>query len=780
VELAWFLSAGLPLWLVALLVFRQHELAELEALDLAELRREKQATGAGEALFRSEGGDALAMQVARLRLAWMQTWWVPVIGLLSGAYLLGIGLWRAMLIQRLGLWGGAWPHPAEPAACLLTLALVMLALFILSRYAAGMGRVPEWRLLRACGSFTLANALAAAGLAIAFALQIYQGSALWERGVAMVIPILMAVLGFEMLVNFVADYYRPRVPGVERRASLDSRLLALISEPGGIAQSLAEALNYQFGFRVSHTWFYQLLQRTLVPLVGVGAAALWLLSSVLVVWPNERAIIQRFGAQRDPTHPLGPGLYFKWPAPFERAHKYNVDQIQQFYVGFRTGDQPLEEPNQRAHAATVELWTDPKHSGREHFDFLISPTPGSQTESHAATQGAMNAPPAGPIGAPVHLVRLEAYVQHRVDAQNLAAYTRNAVDSEAMLRAIAWDEISRFAASTHVDALLGEAQEPGAHALRTRLNERARAVGLGLEVVRVGFAKIHPEKTVAEAFRRVVTAQLEKVAEIRKARVSENEQLSQAAGERTRAQALLDAIRAVRDWEGALSRAEADLRGAPGRVPEEALRQMDVLHEVFQAQVEAQWELRSATRRRQEIDSEFELGLGRTVAQRERAREEAAAAQRAVEATAERAEAAMRPLRESLGAAWSAPVAEALLAHKRAEVGLAFWNARLESILTGLEGDAAVMLARARTTRWQRELAAESAVARLRNERSAYEAAPVVFQQRSYMQRLADGIKDARKIFLAFRPGERVIRIDFDAKDQGQLDLTEIPAKMNP
>src|SRR5690606_7562661 len=140
-------------------------------------------------------------------------------------------------------------------------------------------------------------------------------------------PILMVILGLETLLNFLLDVYRPRSPGTEPRAAFDSRLLGLISEPGGIAHSLQEAINYQFGCQVSQTWFYQLMERTLAPLVLVGVLAVWLLTCLVVVQPYERVIIERFGRQLDPGNPLGPGLHFKWPAPFELARRFNTGQL---------------------------------------------------------------------------------------------------------------------------------------------------------------------------------------------------------------------------------------------------------------------------------------------------------------------------------------------------------------------------------------------------------------------------------------------------------------------
>jgi len=54
-QLGWYLLGGLPLWFITLLVFRQNELAALEKLDLEELRREKEASGGGEAIFDQAG-----------------------------------------------------------------------------------------------------------------------------------------------------------------------------------------------------------------------------------------------------------------------------------------------------------------------------------------------------------------------------------------------------------------------------------------------------------------------------------------------------------------------------------------------------------------------------------------------------------------------------------------------------------------------------------------------------------------------------------------------------
>ena len=264
--LAWFMAAGIPLWFVSLLVFRQRELAALETLDLEELRREKQAVGAAEGMFDQEGGTGLGFRVAEARLHWMQRWLVPAVSLFHVAFLSasGLFLWAQLRRELPPL------NPGNLPISMVILAVIMLVFFLVSRYASGMGRESQRQLLRACGSYTLGNTLVALAVIVSLGIYKYAEVAAVEHAVAYALCALMIALAVETLFSFVLEIYRPRMHGADPRASFDSRLLALISEPGGIASTIAEAMNYQFGFEVSQTWFYQLLQRTFVPLLGSG------------------------------------------------------------------------------------------------------------------------------------------------------------------------------------------------------------------------------------------------------------------------------------------------------------------------------------------------------------------------------------------------------------------------------------------------------------------------------------------------------------------------------
>lgn len=777
--LSLYLAGGIPIWFIALLVFRQHELAALEALDLEELRRERQAAGGGEGMFDERGAGGLGFLVAQTRLEWMQRWLVPVFGLLAAGYLIVAGIVSWVVFSRRD--EVDWPGLANIEIGLVLSALLMLFLFFFARYASGMARVAAWQLLRGGGAYMLGNAVAALAVIVGLGAYLYQGITSWERVITYAIPVLMVVLGAETLINFLLDIYRPRTPGTEPRACFDSRLLGLIAEPGGIAHSLAEAINYQFGFQVSHTWFYQLLHRAFVPLVFAGALTVWLLSCFVVVQPYERAIIERFGRQVDPAHPLEPGLHFKWPAPIDICRKYNTDQLHEFYVGFRIGDQPKPDERQDPSKSVVELWTDRKHSGREHFDFVISPTPRSSKEPSGRERPGPDLDTGGEPGADEraaeHLVRMQIVVQYKIRPSGLVDFTQQVEDPHAALRVIAWNEIGRFAASSYIDQLMGELRSSGSQILRDRISRRAEELKLGVDLKYIGILQVHPETSVAETFRRVVTAQQEKIAEIRKARVAENQILSRVAGDKRKAIALAHALDQVQMNAELRSELDRKLRER-GDVDYPQDRRLEALKPQMTALLEAQWRLELGRQELERIGEDLELGLGGSLWDQERA-EQAVRASTAVLHEAEAAwEVAVAPVRAELLKTYDAEAAEAWLARAGVEIALGFWNQRLEEHLSGLEGEAAVTLAKAQARRWELEMRAAGEVALLQNERYAYAAAPDVYKARSYLQVLVNGIVDARKYFLAFDPGDRTLHLRIEAQTQAQPDILDIPTNL--
>ncbi len=777
-QLGWYLLGGVPLWFVTLLVFRQHELAALEKLDLEELRREKRASGGGEAIFDEEGGAGLGFMVAETRLRWMERWLIPAFGLVSVAYLVGFGLWRWAVLE-LGIREPGWPALGNAPLAMVALAVLMLFLFLFARYASGMGRVPEWQLLRGCGSYALGNAVAAMALIVCLGVHLYVGADSWEHVLAYVNPWVMILLGVETFLNFVLDIYRPRTPGAVPRACFDSRILGLVSEPGGIARTLAEAINYQFGFEVSQTWFYRLLQKWAPWLVVVGVVSLWLLSCLVVVQPHERAIVERFGRQLNAETPYGPGLHWKLPSPVDRTRKYNTGQLYQIYIGAKT---EAEEPEQ-VDASVVELWDDPKHRGVEHWDLLVAPAPRKPGEG--AVQPS-TAPPGQGVGervakdVPVHIMRMDVVIQYKIEPTELAAYTRSVANPHDALRDIAWEEVLRFNASATPDQLLGELRSKAGRILNDKITERIRARNLGLTIDYVGLHGVHPAPDVAKAFRTVVSAEQEKAATIRQARVSENEVLSRVAGDRTKALALVRAIDNTEAYGDALDQAEWELDDPARAVPQEIVDRLEALRPQFLELIRARWALDRVREEHERVTAEFKLGLGgsqRQCQQAEQAVEDSEAAEQMVSAALEEA---LRPTRGELAQHLDQSGIDALLRKTEARIAVEFWNRRIESVLLELEGEAAVELAEAHARRWEEETRATGEVAALVNERYAYNVAPEIYTTRRYLEVLVEGVEKARKYYYGFDPEGRVVHTRIEAQEQARPDITDLPGRREP
>ena len=72
-----------------------------------------------------------------------------------------------------------------------------------------------------------------------------------------------------------------------------------------------------------------------VYLILLGLFALWMLSGIYTVAPDEKAVILRFGKLQDVVEP---GLHYHFPPPFENRITRSVTQVYREEIGFQTID----------------------------------------------------------------------------------------------------------------------------------------------------------------------------------------------------------------------------------------------------------------------------------------------------------------------------------------------------------------------------------------------------------------------------------------------------------
>lgn len=509
---AWFILSAALVWAVLALQFHQRSLAEQEKLDLSQLgKAEEQDSG----IFQAKGEHAGLFAVAQRRLQLLEKWFLPFFSAVIAFYQITVGLYLLKAVSA-----GIEADWKQPLLCSIFLTAVAFVSFLISRYATGMSAQMQWKPLRAGGSFGLAAAVLCFGLAIALALAHFKIFPLLTV-IRWAIPILLVVLGVETALNVVLDIYRPRLKDQYSRAAFDSRLLGVINEPGGIFRTAATAIDYQFGFKVSQTWFYKLLEKAIAPLALFAVAVVYLLSCVVVVAPNEAAIIEHFG---DPLNEagqvrlVGPGLTFKWPWPIDIAHKYPTKKIMELNIGFV----PKVNPKTGERVREPLLW------GKAHYEVEHSVLVASTyTTTGRETQGAV----------PVSFVKANIPVQYRV--KDLYAFLYNHQDSAELLESICYRQLAKFAAGATIDvdnetdiqrSLLGAGRAEAKRLLTQKIQAAADEAGLGIEIVFLGLQGIHPPPEVAGDYQQVIGAVQKKQALVLNAQAQRNRTLSNLAG----------------------------------------------------------------------------------------------------------------------------------------------------------------------------------------------------------------------------------------------------------
>ncbi len=516
---------GVFIWSALAILYHQRRHVATESLETDRLRKER-ATSGSESIFEQEDEDFL---VARRRMRWLYRWLLPAFVLLTVGYmLLGYFVgWPASLLVK-----DSWRPVENPSLSMLIAAGIAFVSFLYSRYVSGMARDPAYRLLKSGSIYLFACALVGLLLTICLGLVSTQ-MVLPERILGVAVRYLLVLLGLEFLVNYILDFYRPRVADEVVRPAFESRLIGLVSEPEGIAKSIADAMNYQFGFEVSATWFYKMLERAVVPLAALSIIILIGMTSVAIVDADELAVIERFGRPMS-AEPVGPGLVFKWPWPVERIHKARVGLVQEIVIGETAEATPQDK--ERDWSEEVITWTE-EHKFVPSIDVLVATSDDDAGEGQAV--GAEDDSVEGETVA-VSILRMSMPVQYTVrrDSEGFFNYLYNYSDPQEMLRDISYRELVKQAVHFDYQKIMGEQRAEVTAILEHLIQKKCDEMELGIEIVFVGLQDVHPptESDVAATFQDVATAEQQRDTLIQLGRIEATRELVSVAGSVGRAE----------------------------------------------------------------------------------------------------------------------------------------------------------------------------------------------------------------------------------------------------
>jgi regulator of protease activity HflC (stomatin/prohibitin superfamily) len=459
---------------------RLEENEQTEKLELDELARSR-----GDSLFAARDAGSYPARNAR---AQFEKYFVPGFAILL-LLLEAAGAWLFWIYDSKATAGVKSPHAT---AALSLFAIFALVSFLFGRFSVTIARLENHRLLRPGASFLLAGAYVCALVALGIA----GVEAKFDRAdfwVARGLCVLLGLMAVENLLTLLLEIYRPRVKGKVARPLYESRVVGILAQPESLFTTAAQTLDYQFGFKVSETWFFKAVQKNLAALLLVQFAALILSTCFVFVEVGEQAVLEHFGR---PVATFGPGPHFKWPWPFDKVYRYRTQQIQSFAVGY-TPDPQSEQGN------TI-LWT---VSHNKEDNFLVANRSGATTAPDNDTNDAAQVQSVG-------LISVSIPVQFQIT--NVMDWLYKNSEPQTLLQELATRQVIRYLAANDLNTLLSHGRLEAADDLRGRIQAAANRRELGAKIVFVGLQDIHPPTAnqVAATYEKVVGAQQTKLAKI--------------------------------------------------------------------------------------------------------------------------------------------------------------------------------------------------------------------------------------------------------------------------
>jgi len=105
---------------------------------------------------------------------------------------------------------------------------------------------------------------------------------------------------------------------------------------------------------------------------------------------------------------------------------------------------------------------------------------------------------------PVNLLAVDIPVQYQVN--NLRDFAYHHANADELLEWLANGEVTRYFVSVDLNDIMTTGRQAAAEALRKRIQQRADAYRLGVNILFVGLHSVHPPVKVAPAFEEVIGA----------------------------------------------------------------------------------------------------------------------------------------------------------------------------------------------------------------------------------------------------------------------------------
>jgi membrane protease subunit HflK len=218
---------------------------------------------------------------------------------------------------------------------------------------------------------------------------------------------------------------------------------------------------------------------------AVAITAVWLLTSVFLVAPDEQAVVTRFGAVVEPR--VMPGIHLSLPWPIDRVARLKVQQLQRLVLG---GDSPASTPD------------------------------GTRSLQSQWMTGDQN------------IINMRVVVQYSVSAP--VDYLFQAEDVEQVVGAAVESELARRIAAHDVDTILTIGKAAIQEEVRDASQKRIDDYRTGVLLSTVNIESVTPPLQAVDAFRDVASARADAIRIVNEAQGYANDVIPKARGEARR------------------------------------------------------------------------------------------------------------------------------------------------------------------------------------------------------------------------------------------------------
>ena len=499
----------------------------------------------GDALFEEEEGTDLSY--ARRTLQFFERY-------VTGLFAFAAGIGGIIGVYFFWSKAGAELNPElvkrSTNAAAMTMGLAA-GYFIFASYAGGVSRDIDSSKLRALSGWFYCSAI------MLFLLGVFEISASlnlwdWRKEVNYFFAIFIALLSFEILMGVIMESFRPRHSEDERAFLLESRILTILTSPGGLAGNIVHVIEYQTGIKVAENTFNLVFKKVLLPIFLVQFIWLYLMTMIVEIKPGYAGVRENFGkVSRDSSGEvaqLEPGLNFKLPWPFGHIEVYNVDKLSTFTVGqVRSAASALDEPPMEedpykiSDEEKVHVWGRKDHGkeGYEDFNYLAS----DKKASHANIKGK----------EPMNMLTIKIPVHYKV--KDLYKYLYNYKDPKLVLQSIAEQELVRHLGKTDYHGFMGVNRTEASDQLKADIQKRADSEELGVNVVFLEIEASHPPVDTIISHDSVMGAEFEGDAKIFDAKTKAKREVSSA---KSYSQQLIEEAKTEKVQRIAFARAQAE------------------------------------------------------------------------------------------------------------------------------------------------------------------------------------------------------------------------------